>query len=277
MKGKDPMEYYGRLVEHDGLQVVPQFNEATLTIFLNNHPTKGNSPFHDLRVRQALELCIDRKQLANVLYGKFGYPMGQGYPHQISPWGFKDITYRSPDIEKAKQLMKEAGYAQGVDVDFYVTPTWGKNDLMAQVVQQMASQAGFRIKIHQEVGMQYWARLRPLNYQMFVYTIAGDDPMDFYYRALHTDPEPPNDGYSGMLGVKDPVLDELLDAQAVEMDLQKRRAVFKKVVERSNEMSYWVPYLRVLSSNGWSRKLKNLNINDYFYPEQAFREAWLES
>ena len=263
--------------EKDNLIFYPRLNDATMTIYLNNLPEIGHSPFHDERVRQALALSIDRRKLAQALYGERGIPTVQGFQPSESLWGFDDIKVPEPDIAKAKQLLKEAGYPDGIDVEFKITPTWGKNDLMAQVVQQMARPAGFRIKITTQMGLQYWNNLRTMTYQMFVFTVGGDDPMSYYYSFLHTDPAKPYDGYAPITGVKDPELDRLLDDMAAEMDLQKRREKFKKVVLRTNEKAFFIPYMTMVLANGWSKKLKNFNPGNYYIQEQGFKEAWLES
>ncbi len=263
--------------ETDNLMFYPRLNDATMTIYLNNHPEKGHSPFHDERVRQALSLAIDRRKLAQALYGERGIATVQGFQPSESLWGFEDIEVPEPDIAKAKQLLKEAGYPDGIDADFYITSTWGKNDQMAQVVQQMARAAGFRIKIIPQLGLQYWLHLAKVDYQMFVFTVGGDDPMSIYYSFLHTDPGKPNDGYAPITGVKDPELDKLLDDMAMEMDTKKRREKFKKVVLKVNEKAYFIPYMTFILANGWTQKLKNFKPANYYIPEQGLREAWLES
>jgi len=262
-------------LKKEGLVLFPRLNGTTLTIYLNAHDQK-DTPFKDVRVRQALDYCIDRATLAKTLYDILVVPMGQGFHPDISPWGYKDIKPKQRDIEKAKKLLKEAGYPNGLDVEFKITPTWGKNDLMAQIVQQMAKPAGFRIKITPQLGLAYWTNLRQYSYQMFVFTLAKEDPMNFYYPYLHTDPAKPYLGYSPSLGVKDPIMDKLLDDMAGETDLIKRKAKFKKVVLRSNEQSYFLPYQMNCGSNVWTTKLKNFKPWNYFYPEEGFQEAWLE-
>jgi peptide/nickel transport system substrate-binding protein len=274
LKGKEDKLHQPISLEKEGLVLFRYLNDATLTIYLNAHDKK-NTPFTDVRVRQALDYCIDREKLTRTLYGNQAVPMGQGFHPDTSPWGFKDIKPKQPDIEKAKKLMKEAGYPNGLDVEFKITPTWGKNDIMAQIVQQMARPAGFRIKITPQVGIQYWRNLRTYNYQMFVFTLPKEDPMNRYYSILHTDPAKPYLGYSYALGVKDPIMDELLEDMAGEIDIQKRKAKFKKVVLRCNEQSYVLPYLKNIITNAWSSKLKNFKPWNYFCPEEAFKEAWI--
>jgi len=110
---------------------------------------------------------------------------------------------------------------------------------------------------------------------MLIWGTAKEDPMQFYYSYLRTDPNKPYKGYSPALGVKDEVMDELLDMVAAEADIQKRRALFKKVVLRADEKAYWIHLFATIFSNAWSTKLKNFKPWDYFVAEQAFREAWL--
>ena len=261
--------------QKDGMEFYPRLGNAVLTIYLNSHPTKGNSPFKNLRVRQALNLSIDRKKLANALYGPLAFPKAQGFHQQESMWGFDDITFPEPDIPKARQLLKEAGYPNGLDVEFKITPTWGRNDFMAQIVQQMAKAAGFRIKITPLVGLQYWANLRKSTFQMFVFTLDDDDPMGKHFGYMHTDPMKPYDGFAPATGIKDPIMDKLLDEMAAEIDIKKRRAKFKEIVLRMNEQVYFIPYAATIGSNGWTTKLKNFKPWNYAWPEQAFREAWI--
>ncbi len=263
--------------ESGNMKLYPRFSDTANCIYLNNHAKKGHSPFEDERVRKALDLSIDRRELARALYGQRGIPTVQGYDPSISQWGFDDIKVPEPDISRAKQLLKEAGYPDGLDVDFYITPTWGKNDQMAQVVQQMAKEAGFRIKIVTQIGLQYWGHLFKMDVPMYVFQIGGDDPMSMYYGFFHTDSGKYWSGYAPLTGVKDPELDKMLDDMAMEIDIKKKREKFKKVVLRINEKSYALTYMLYILANGWTKKLQNFHPEKYYIPEQAIREAWLAS
>lgn len=274
-KIKDKPRYQQITLEDEKINLIPVLNQSTLTIYLNSHEGK-DTPFKDVRVRQALDYCIDREKLARALYGDLGLPMGQGFHWELSPWGFKDIKAREPNIEKAKQLLKEAGYPNGVDIEFKITPTWGKNDLMAQVVQQMAKPAGIRIKIIQQVGVEYWVNLRRYTFHMQVWTLEKTDPMHHYFAYLRTDPVKPYLGHAPVTGIKDPEMDALLDEMAAEIDLKERRKKFRKVVERCNEQAYLIPYMVNLGALSWSTRVKNFRPLEFYNPEQAFVDAWVE-
>jgi peptide/nickel transport system substrate-binding protein len=263
-------------VEKDNVMLYPVLGGGAQTIYLNCNDQKSPH-FKNEKVRQALDYCIDKEKLAKTLFGNMGVPMYQPHHPDNSSWGYRDIKYRKPDIEKAKQLLKEAGYPDGLDVEFKITPSWGRNDIRAQIVQQMAKPAGFRIKITPQVGVQYWLNLRKYTFDMLMYSSGGEDPMRVTYGYMHTDPAKPYNGYAPATGVKDPEMDKLLEAVAEETDLQKRKAIYKKVINRINEKAYWIFNNANIGSNGWSSKLKNFKPWEYYAPEQAFVEAWLEA
>lgn len=278
LKGKRE-DWLNRIIDlkKEGLSFFLKMRSTSYALWLNANDKPGVSPFKDERVRQALDYSIDKEKLGKVLFGDLIVTAGQGFHPDVSPWGYEDIKPKARDIEKAKKLLKEAGYPDGLDVEFKFTPSWGKNDKMAQIVQQMARPAGFRIKLTSLLGGAYWGNLRKASYHIMVYALGGDDPMGFYYGLGHTDPAEPFNGYSGSLWIKDPDLDKLLDDMAAETDLMKRKVKFKKVVLRFNEKSYAIPYGWAVQGPVWrTDKLKNFKPMNYFFPEQAFREAWVE-
>jgi peptide/nickel transport system substrate-binding protein len=275
MKGKGFYEIIN--LEKEGLTLSAGAGAMNpYAIYLNSHDKLGNSPFKDERVRQAMDYSLDREKIVKTLYGEMGLPRGQGFDPDVSPWGFEDIGYTKPDIEKAKKLLAEAGYPNGLDLNFHFTPTWGKQDLLAQIVQQMGKAAGFRIKIIPEVGVQYWNRMTSRDYHMMHYHMGKEDPMQYYYGWFHTDPAKPWNGYAPS-GIKDTVMDILLDDVAKESDFVKRRENFKKVVQRVQEKVYILPYVSPLGANVWVKELKNFYPLKYFHTFQAFTEAWLEA
>lgn len=265
-------------LEKDKLCLYPYLSGSTNTFYVNCHDDLP-TPFKDVRMRQAFDFCIDREKLTKALYGDLAVPMVQGFHPDISPWGFRDIKGRTRNIEKAKQLMAEAGYPDGVDITMKITGEGGLVDQAAQILQQMARPAGFRVHIDIKEGVQYWSVLRTLDYDLMHYALYKEDPMNIYWRFLHTD-----ERWSGILkgrsygmGVKDPIMDKLLDEQAAEIDPIKRKEKFRKVVERSIDQAYFIPYLMAIWASAWSPKIKNLNPQNYYFPEQALREVWVES
>jgi peptide/nickel transport system substrate-binding protein len=105
----------------------------------------ATTPFKDPRVKQALEAAIDRKALSDVVFNGEVLPGNQW----ISPRNAY-FQERHPvpgrDLAKAKKLLADAGVKTPVVVDFMV-PNNPETRQVAEVIQAMAGEAGFEMKI----------------------------------------------------------------------------------------------------------------------------------
>ena len=116
-----------------------------------------NSPFADIKLRQALMLCIDMDACMAACVGgnKDLYETDGSMFFPSQAW-YKANTgadwYNKRDIEKAKALMAEAGY-KGEKLTWCVTQDYQWMYDVAVVVQQQAAEAGFNI----ELDVNDWA------------------------------------------------------------------------------------------------------------------------
>ena len=116
-----------------------------LLVNVANGPKADNPLGKDPRVRQAFDLAIDREALNQVVFNGEFVP-GNQWVNPQSPWYQKDFPVPKRDIAKAKALMKEAGVTGRLTIDFMV----GNNPetrQVAEVLQSMAAEAGFDLKI----------------------------------------------------------------------------------------------------------------------------------
>ncbi|MFH1268387.1 MAG: ABC transporter substrate-binding protein, partial [Planctomycetota bacterium] len=100
--------------EAQGMPKVKPFSTAE-TVIVRLNPT--NPVLKDERVRQALSYAIDRKALVDALYKGFAIPATQDIPSFVLGYN-PDIKAWPYDTEKAKQLLKDAGY-NGEELAFY--------------------------------------------------------------------------------------------------------------------------------------------------------------
>lgn len=113
-------------------------------------------PWKDVRVRQALKLCHNRPKILAIALRNQGTigndshvaPAMAEYSDEVKPYPF--------DPAKAKQLLAEAGYPDGIDVKLNVSNDWPESMAYAQVLKQDAKAAGIRITLNPMPSTQYW-------------------------------------------------------------------------------------------------------------------------
>ena len=126
------------------LATAPELGYLGLTINVNNDKNKGPLSQSE-KVRQALDLSIDREAINQVVFNGEFTP-GNQWVSPEHPYYQKAFPIRGRDVEKAKALLKEAGVTPPIAVDFLV-PKNAETEAVAQVVQSMAAEAGFDMKI----------------------------------------------------------------------------------------------------------------------------------
>jgi peptide/nickel transport system substrate-binding protein len=104
------------------------------------------APHDDKRVRQAIAYCLDRQAIMQSLYDGKGT---QGNDQIFSPLYPASPTFpdRSQDYEKAKQLLSEAGYADGVQVTLTTASSYLDLSQYGQLIQAQCKPAGIDMRL----------------------------------------------------------------------------------------------------------------------------------
>jgi ABC-type transport system substrate-binding protein len=179
-------------------------------------------PFNDVRVRQAIDLCVDRQDIIDKIafgYGKFAGPVVPDMERYALPQEEIREFYKV-DIEKAKQLLAAAGYENGLDVEIKVESAADLSKL-SQIVAQHLAKAGIKARLTlQELGA-YLATL-----------YAGNFDMTCYYNLAFDEPDRPlcqwfSKGQAGISfsGYNNPTADEWIWKERSEFDPEKRRQI----------------------------------------------------
>ena len=139
-------------------------------------------PLNDVRVRKAIQYAIDRKLILDKIYN------GQGVvEHGILPRGLIGHNPSLPTIpydpKKAKQLLTEAGCANGFDLEIAQTNDNPRTLKVNEVVQSMLAQVGIRVKILQLDSASYYALRKDGKMQSYETYWSADynDPDNFIY------------------------------------------------------------------------------------------------
>ncbi|UXX81538.1 ABC transporter substrate-binding protein [Roseovarius pelagicus] len=112
-------------------------------------------PFDDVRVRQALKLVIDRQVMVNAALLGFGVATND---HNIPPFfpTAAHSTVPEQDIERARELLKEAGYEDDLEIDLFSSEIQPGLTKMSTLFAQMASQAGVKVNVVTMPSSSFW-------------------------------------------------------------------------------------------------------------------------
>ena len=114
-------------------------------ITINTRKGDGSNPLaQDRRVREAFELSLDRAGIVQVAMDGEAIPGNQWVP-PTNQFYAKNVPIPKRDVARAKALLKEAGIPNPTFT--LMTPTTSDAQRVAQVVQAMAKEAGFNVKI----------------------------------------------------------------------------------------------------------------------------------
>jgi peptide/nickel transport system substrate-binding protein len=194
-----------------------------LTINTGNDKTKGPLS-QSAKVRQALDLSIDREALNQVVFNGEFTPGNQSISPE-HPYYQKSFPIQPRDIAKAKALLKESGATLPVSVDFMV-PKGAENEAVAQVIQSMAAEAGFDLRIRLLEWATSLKQAQAGEYQMFLLGWSGRiDPDGNSYVFLHTK-APQNESF-----YSNPEADKVLDEARLVTDPAQRKAIYENLTK----------------------------------------------
>jgi peptide/nickel transport system substrate-binding protein len=198
-------------------------------VTLNVGSDKKKGPLsQSAKVRQALDLSIDREAINQVVFNGEFFP-GNQWINPDNPYYQKNFPIRGRDVERAKALLKEAGVTTPVTVDFMV-PQNAENDAVAQVIQAMAAEAGFDMKIRVTEFATSLQQAGAGEYQAYLVFWSGRiDPDGNSYLLLHSN-APLN--YSAWTN---PDADKALDDARLVTDMAQRKAIYEKLTKLAME------------------------------------------
>jgi len=148
--------YGADIVQLEALQKIPhiQMYQVT-TAYTATARVQPVKPFDDKRVRQALRFAIDSNAVLQIAHRGLGQP---GEHHHVSPVHpeYAKLAPFTRDVAKAKKLLAEAGYPNGIDTEIICRPQPAWELLAVQAMVEQWKEAGIRVKINVMPSTQYW-------------------------------------------------------------------------------------------------------------------------
>jgi peptide/nickel transport system substrate-binding protein len=195
-----------------------------ITINIGNDKAKGPLS-QSAKVRQALDLAIDREAINQVVYNGEFVP-GNQWINPDNPYYQKAFPVRPRDLAKAKALLKEAGITGPVPVDFMV-PKGAEFEAVAQVIQAMAAEAGFDLKLRVTEFATSLKQAEAGEYQAYLLDWSGRvDPDGNAYSEYKTGAPLNYSVYSN------PLVDKTLDDARLVTDLAARKTIYEKMTQQ---------------------------------------------
>ncbi len=220
-----------------------------------------NSPkLSDVRVRQAISYAVDRAFITKALHRGVSQPQ-RGPIIESSPFFDASIPSYDVDLDKAKALMADAGFAEGMDltVDYIPGPKEQQQSL-AEYMKSQLKKIGINVTVRAAPDFPTWAgRVGGHDFELSMDVVFNwGDPVIGVHRTYLSENIRKGVIWSNTQSYANDKVDDLLNAAAVEMDPAKRKALygeFQQIVGAELPV-YWINALPYHTA--YDKKLQNV-------------------
>ncbi len=197
----------------------------------------ARGPLQDVRVRQAIACALDRKQVVQQAYFGDGEVTGPITSPAFEYDATDGLPCESPDPEAARDLLSQAGYDDGLDLETIVmTGEYATASSVAQSVQGQLEEIGVRLDLQQQQTSVYVDNWLAANYDAAVALNGGStDPFLMYGRYFGVDAS-----LAAPAGLTDVGLQQLLQQGNSTTDEQERVDTFGELQQELLRLSPWV-------------------------------------
>lgn len=250
-----PPQDFDRIENSKGIQLITMPGTRIITFQLNQ---KRRTEFKDAKVRQAIVYAVNNTGIVDkIMKGRATVAA------QNSPKGFvghvEDLQPRF-DMEKAKQLMKEAGYEKGFTVSMIAPNNRYVNDeKIAEAVASMLSKINIKVELKTMPKAQYWDEFdaQVADIQMIGWHSDTEDSANFFEFLYLCPNKETGYGQYNSGNYCNPKVDELTVDSQSETDPAKRAKMLQDVERILYEDAAFVPLHWQMLSWAGSDKLKN--------------------
>jgi len=224
-------------------------------------------PFDDIRVRQAIAMSIDMDKVVQV------WGMARSAHTLIHPDlpGYNpSLVVYSKDLDKAKALLEEAGYSDGLDVELYI---WNISRFvpMGEVVQQQLAEADIRVDLRVIEFGTFMSEVRKGSYPFFINlaNIGVPDSAQLLYNSFHSE-GPFTTGY------QNDGVDRLLEEAIEERDLARRAQLAAEAEKLILKDAMAIPIMDRYAATVFQPWVHGIEDITPIYPHHRYNEVWLD-
>lgn len=205
----------------------PRFTYVTSTTagipdYLAMNTTKA--PFDNVKVRQAFALAVDRSEIKDVAYLGTGEDGLEEVPTGSSWYDDSTIFASKPDVAKAKSLLAEAGYADGLKVEYLGLSQYPELLKTGQVLREQLKKIGVDMTIKAVEVSVWYDQFSSKDYALTsAYQERTIDPDNFYSLVIKSGGPINTTGYSN------PAVDALITKAAGSNDEADRSSMYQQI------------------------------------------------
>ena len=218
-------------------------------------------PLNDVRVRQAIAYAVDRQQICDA--AEFGLcTVVEGPTGPSSPW-YNDYAPYGRDVERARELLAEAGLPNGFEMELMPTSAFEETVRAAQVVQANLAEAGITTTIFAPEWTEWLELEGSGQYDGYICSWNGlTDGHDYYYLQHRTGE------VFNFTGFSNEEFDSLVEEASTISDFDERYALYdqanKIVVDEAPYVYFYNLYFnRAYSTNVQGYVLRADNSNQF--------------
>lgn len=255
----NPLPVHLRIARQNQLRIleVPGLNVAYWAFNVEK------PPFHDVKVRQALSMAINREAILKAVYDRQAQLATSPIPP--SSWAYnKQVTRVRYNTQQAKQLLAEAGYENGFTIDIWAMPiqrAYNPNARkMAEMMQQDLAKIGVKARIISYEWGTFLARVaQGLHHSVLLgWNADNGDPSNFLNPLLSCASARSGNNYAKWCH---PEFDQLILNASQSSDIQQRKEFYLQAQTLFKEEAPWLTIAHANKSLLSQAKVKGLVIS----------------
>jgi peptide/nickel transport system substrate-binding protein len=244
-----PVQDLGRVAETENLEVKSAPQNRTIFFGMNqgaedldSDSVEGANPFADLRVRQAMNMALNRAAIQQVVMRGQSEPAGVIMPPFVNGWTEALDQLPEGDMEAAQALMEEAGYGDGFSVQLDCPNDRYVNDeAICQAAVGMLGQIGIDVNLNAQSKAQHFPLIQngETNFYMLGWGVPTYDSEYVFNFLTHT--REGDRGSWNNTGYSNPEMDAQIVSLSSETDLEARGATIADIWDTVQEEVLYLP------------------------------------
>jgi peptide/nickel transport system substrate-binding protein len=211
---------------------------------LSTSDIKGKNPFADKRVRQAINMTVNRAAIQRVVMRGQSIPTGIIAPPGVNGYTRELDQIPAADAAKAKALITEAGYPNGFAVSFHCPNDRYVNDeAICQAVVGQLAPLGIKASLVSQSKSLHFPMIQKQPPQVDFYLLGWGVPTfdsDYVFSFLYRTRTDKLGGWNATR-YSNPELDKMIDGLSGEINLEKRNAEIAKIWAKLQDETVYIP------------------------------------